>query len=176
MKKAVPGRIAVLAAAALGLLLVAPTAAQAKRTPEKVFRGQIVTSKKRISTSAKSPAAYISKLKKAKSKKFVENKDKESWKIYYAAFFSRPLNDLEVTVKLFDITDGRAKLVSSFEQYVSERGQQSLISNITLERKFFGVNRQIQMVFESKGRRLAIGKFHILGEEEKFSGEVDFTD
>ena len=85
-------------------------------------------------------------------------------------------NDLELTVKLFDVTDGKKKLVNSYEQYTSDRGQRSLLSYITLERKFFGVNRHILMVMENRGRILATGRFTIIGEAEKFSGEVTFTE
>jgi hypothetical protein len=146
------------------------------RNPERVFRGQIVTATKRLPTSARSVGKYISTLKKLRKKKFWENKTKKSWKIYYAAFFRRPLNDLEVTVKLYDITDGRKKLVSSFEQYLDTRGQKSVISYVELERQYFGVNRQILMVMETRGYVLASTKFHILGEAEKYSGKVTFTE
>lgn len=150
--------------------------AAAKSTPEKVFRGQILTSNKRFPTSAKSVGAYISALKKNKKTKFEEDKKTKSWKIYIAAFFRKPLNDLEVTVKLFDITTGKRHLVNSFEQYTEGRGQTSLISHIKLEREFFGVNKKILIQMETRKAILAQGTFHILGEEEKFSGKVDFTD
>lgn len=165
---------AVAIAAACALTLVAAQADAGK--PERVFRGQIITAKKRIPTSAKSPNAFIRKLRKLKTTKFWENKEKKSWKIYYAAFFRKPLNDLEVTVKLWDVSTGRKHLLTSFEQYLSGRGQQSLISHITLERDDFGVNKKIMMTLESRGRVLAMGTFHILGQAEKFTGEVDFSD
>lgn len=165
-------------AIALGISLIClvwGSEAEAKN-PEKVFRGQIVTSSKRIPASAKSKNAYIKKLKKLRTKKFWENKKKKSWKIYYAAFFRKALNDLEVTVKLYDITNGKKKLVNSYEQYLSTRGEKSIISNITLEREFFGVNKQILMVMSTRSYILCSTKFHILGEAEKYSGEVNFED
>lgn len=166
---------AVLAAAALvATTLALPTAEAGK--PEQVFRGEIVTSKKRIPSSAKSPSAFVKKLRKLKTTKFWEDKAKKRWKIYYAAFFRRPLNDLEVTVKLWDISDGRKRLLTSYEQYLDGRGERSVISHITLDREDFGVNKRIMMTMESRGKVLALGKFQILGEAEKFSGEVDFTD
>lgn len=169
------GILSLVAACAVAVAGIAVQEAGAAK-PERVFRGQIITSKKRLPTRAKSARAFIKKLRKAKTKKFWENKEKKEWKIYYAAFFRKPLNDLEVTVKLYDITDGRRHMVSSFEQYVSERGQRSLISHVTLERKYFGVNRHIMMTFETRGKILAMTKFRILGKAEKHSGEVDFTD
>lgn len=163
--------------AALALaLMVAGTSSAEARNPETVFRGQILTARKAFPTSAKSKAQYIKKLKKLKTSKFLENKEKKSWKIHYAAFFRRPLNDLEVTVKLYDVTNGRKKLINSYEQYLPRRGEKSVISHITLERQHFGVNKQILIVMESRRYVLAMGRFYILGEAEKFSGEVDFTE
>lgn len=156
--------------------MVAGTSSAEARNPEAVFRGQILTARKAFPTAAKSKAQYIKKLKKLKTSKFLENKENKSWKIYYAAFFRRPLNDLEVTVKLYDVTNGRKKLINSYEQYLSSRGEKSVISYITIERQHFGVNKQILMVMESRRYVLAMGRFYILGEAEKFSGEVDFTE
>lgn len=165
-----------LMAAAVALLMNMSTPTAEAASPEKVFRGQILTSTKRFPTKAKSASAYVKKLKKAKVSKFKEDKKTKSWKIYFAAFFRKPLNDLEVTVKLYDMSGGRKHLVNSFEQYTEGRGQKSLISSVKLEREYFGVNKKIMIVMESRKTVLAQGTFHILGEAEKLSGKVDFTD
>jgi hypothetical protein len=162
-------------AVALGLTMGDSGQALAK-SPEKVFKGQIITSTKHFPTSAKSPGEYIKKIKKAKATKFKENKETKSWKVYFAAFFRVPLNDLEVTVKLYDISSGRRHLITSFEQYTEGRGQKTLISHVKLEREYFGVNKKILMTMETRKSLLAQGTFHILGEAEKLSGSVDFTD
>lgn len=169
-------RIAIAAAVFALALLVQGSSAQAGRSPERVFSGQIITSKKRIPTSARSKAAYIKKLRKLKKKQFWEDKKKKQWKVYFAAFFKRPLNDLEVTVKFYDITTGQRHMIASFEQYLDGRGKRSMISKAILERKFFGVNKHIYMTIENRGRVLSSTKFKILGEAEKFSGKVDFTE
>ena len=166
-------RLLVATAVAFAMGSAAETADAAN--PEKVFRGQVITSKKRLPTSAKSKSAYVKKLRKAKATKFQENKATKSWKIYFAAFFRKPLNDLEITVKLYDVTTGRRHLVNSFEQYTEGRGQMTLISSIKLEREYFGVNKKIMIVMENRKSVLAQGTFHILGEAEKHSGSVDFT-
>lgn len=140
------------------------------------FDGKIVTSKKRIPQSARSKKAYFAQLRKQSSSSFEENKEKKEWKIHFAAFFKRPLNDLEVTIKLYDITGKQRHLKSSFEQFLSSRGEQTVISYIKLDRQQFGVNRHILMTVENRGRVLASGKFKILGEAEKFSGKVDFSE
>ncbi len=103
-----------IAAWLIALALCLPAAAEAG-VVERAFKGKIVTSHKRIPTSSKSARLYVRKLKKQWKKKFRENKTTKQWKIHYAAFFRKPLNDLEVTVKLYDVTEGK-KLVAAFEQ------------------------------------------------------------
>src|SRR5262245_54838603 len=82
--------------------------------PEDVFKGQIITSSKRIPTKASSKGAYISALKRQKTTRFYEDKAKKAWKVYYAAFFARPLDSLEVTIKIYDVSSGAKRLLTSF--------------------------------------------------------------
>ncbi len=152
----------------------AVTSVQAKGIP-RAMRGQIITSAKRLPTTAKSERAYYQKIRKSKVTRFQEDKKKKQWKVYFAAFFRRPLNDLEITVKMYDVTTGKRHLINSFEQYTDGRGQTSLTSYVKLTREFFGVNKKILMVMESRKQVLAQGTFFIIGEAVKYSGKVDFT-
>jgi hypothetical protein len=158
-----------------GLGLVAHSSLADAGKVEKRFGGKILTSDKKFPHSAKSENAYISKLNKQKKIKFWEDKANQQWKIHFAAFFKKPLTDLEYTVKLYDVSNGR-QLLSSFEQYTDSSDQTSLLSYIVLERKHFGVNKKIMMTIESKGRVVAAGSFQILGEAEKFTGKADFSE
>jgi hypothetical protein len=145
--------------------------------PEKVFGGEILTSDKVFPGSAKSAQAYIASLKKQRKDRFWEDKENKRWKVYYAAFFKRPLNDLEVTIKLWDVSAGSKQMIQAFEQYLDRRGETAIISHILLERRYFGVNKKILMTIEThQGAVLAAGDFQILGEGEKFSGKVDFSE
>lgn len=144
--------------------------------PEAVFRGQIITSAKSIPTVAKSKNAYIAQLRKQKSTRFMENKATKSWKVYYTAFFRAPLNSLEVTVKIWDVSSGSKHLMTTFEQYMDKRGAKSITSHVTLKRDDFGVNKNLMMTMESNGRVLAASRFAILGEAEKYSGQVNFSE
>ncbi len=147
------------------------------RGPEKTFSGKILFSKKRFPTSARSPGAYTAKLKKQRTDKFWENKKKKEWKVYYAAFFKRTYNDLEVTIKLWDTNGGKKTLGGSFEQYLDRRGERVIISYVTLERQYFGVNKRILMTIEDhRGTVYAKGYFRIYGEAEKYTGSVSFTE
>jgi hypothetical protein len=140
----------------------------------KKFGGQILTSDKKFPNSAKSPGAYISKLQKLKKNKFWENKETKEWKIYIAAFFKKPLSDLEYTIKFVD--DRGTLLGTPFEQYTDSGGQTSVLSTVILDRKTFGVNKRVSIRIESGGRVVATGKFQILGEAEHYSGKVDFSE
>lgn len=161
---------ALVLVAALVMTLRAPSAAADP------LNGKIIFSDKRFPTSAKSKKAYFAKLKKQSKASFQEDKQNQSWKIYFAGFAKKPLADLEYTVKIYDVTGKTKSMLVSFEQYSDSAGQKSLLSSFTLERKFVGVNKQLMMVIESQGRTVAVGKFKIVGEAEKYSGKVDFSD
>lgn len=162
-------------AAVLSFGLVARSAA-AQKGPEKVFAGKVLVSDKKYPSYAKSVSAYVSALRKQSKTNFWEDKAKQSWKIHFAAFFKRPLADIEVVVKLFDITRGNRTMLASFEQYVDQRGQRALLSQFTLERKHVGVNKHVLMIIEVQGVAVASGKFKLLGEEERLTGKVDFSE
>jgi hypothetical protein len=163
---------ALILALAIGLLGFVGSAHADKVS--KKFGGQVLTSDKKFPNSAKSQAAYIAKLKKLKKVKFWENKETKEWKIYIAAFFKKPLNDLEYTIKFVD--DHGVMIGTPFEQYTDSNGQTSVLSDVTLDRKTFGVNRRVMIEIEQGGRVVATGKFQILGEAEHYSGKVDFSD
>ena len=168
--------VAVIAVLTLALSLVAARPARAGGGPDKVFAGKILTSDKKFPSYAKSTGAYISALRKQNKAVFWEDKAKQSWKIHFAAFFKKGLTDIEVAVKLYDIGTAQKALLGSFEQFVDQRGQTALLSSFTLERKQIGVNKHVLMVIEVGGRAVASGKFKLLGQEERLSGKVDFSE
>jgi hypothetical protein len=160
----------------LSVLLVGLGTAQAQKGPEKVFAGRVFVSDKRFPTTAKSPAAYISAVKKLEKKSLIEDKEAAGWKVYYAAFLKSPLDDVQVNVKLYDASGKQQQLISAFEQYTDSRGQRTVIANFSLARKDVGVNREIMIVLDSGGKTLAAGRFRILGDAEKLTGKVDFSE
>lgn len=143
--------------------------------PNQVFSGKIMMSSKRFPLQARSASAYTAQIRKQAQTSFVESKDTHSWKIYFAGFLKTPLNDLEYVIKLFDLSGGGQKLLLSFDQFTDARGQQTITSAMTLEKKLVGVNKELLMTMESKGKVLASSKFKIVGEGERRTGKVDFT-
>jgi hypothetical protein len=144
--------------------------------PNVVFKGKIMMSTKRYPLSAKSKDAYISAIKKQSGTNFKEDKEKGQWKIYFAAFLNIPLNDVEYMIKFYELTGGRQQLLGASEAFNDSRGQKTIVSSIVLEKKSFGVNKQLMMTIENRGKVLASGRFKILGEGEKFTGKVNFSD
>src|SRR5687767_11367924 len=131
---------------ALAFVFVAgPGTAHADKVSKK-FGGQILLSDKKFPNGAKSPNAYIAKLKKQKKAKFWENKETKEWKIYFAAFFKKPLTDLEYTIKFVD--DNGNLVGTPFEQFTDSSGETSLLSYVVLDRKTFGVNKRLMIVIE----------------------------
>lgn len=144
--------------------------------PEKVFAGQVMLSDKPYPTSAKSASAYVAAIKKQSRTAFAEDKEKGQWKIHFAAFLKAPLPDLEIGVKLYEVSGKSQTLINSFEQYTDERGQRTIISKLVLDKKQVGVNKQLLIVMDYKGKVLASGRFKIVGEGEKSTGKVDFNE
>ncbi len=154
------------------LLFVAPAAAE---KPNPAFAGRIMLSDKRFPASARSLAEFNAKVTKQSRTSFFEDKDKK-WKIYFAGFLKTPLNDVEYMVKLYELTGRGQRLVATIEQFTDSRGQASLLSNMLLERKTIGANKELLMTIENRGKVLASSRFKILGQHEKRSGKVDFTE
>lgn len=155
-------------------LLVTATPAAADN-PNRVFAGRIMMSAKRFPLQARSASAYTAAIRKQAQTSFHEAKDTRTWKIFYAGFLKTPLNDLEYVIKLYDLSGGSQQLLVTFDQFTSERGQQTIISNMTLDKKQVGVNKELLMTMESRGKVLASSRFKILGEGERFTGKVDFS-
>lgn len=86
--------------------------------PEKKFAGKVLLSDKRFPTSAKSPAAYTAALKKQSKSRFQEDKDKQQWKIHFAAFLKKTPPDIEVKVRILDMSTRPATLVTTFEHFL----------------------------------------------------------
>ena len=163
---------------ALAAFTFVASTAQAAKKPEDVFGGRVMCSDKSYPLESKSAAAYITQVKKQSKDRFQEDKEKGQWKIYYAAFFKKPLNDLEIKVTIYDVTDGSQRFIDSWEEFLNERGQRVITGNLKLKKQDGKVNpnSKILMVMESKGSIVATASFYILGEGKKFTGKVEFSE
>ena len=166
-------RTLLISSVVAALVLVSTAAAE---KPNPAFAGKIMLSDKRFPTQAKSLGAFNAKVRSMAKSNFQEDKEKRQWKIHFAGFLRSPLNDLEYVVKIYEVSGGRQQLLLTFEQFTHERGQAALISNMTLERKHVGVNKELLITMENKGKVLASNRFRILGQGEKYTGKVDFSE
>lgn len=158
------------------ILAIAMLARPAEANPNKVFAGKIMMSEKRYPTRAKSPGAYTAAIKKQSKTAFQENKETQSWKIHFIGFLKTPLNDVEYVVKIYELNGRAQQLLSTFEQFTDERGQKTLTSSVELQKKHFGVNKELLLTMENRGKVLAAGRLKILGQGERFTGKVEFSD
>ena len=158
---------------AAALLLVAAPASAKKA--EDVFKGQIVLSGKRFPMRFSSDNAMVSFLRDNRKKELWPDKE-GVWKFEFMCFFDKPLNDFQVSVKFFDLTEGDKRFVTAYEENTSERGQRILASSLVLEKPQFTVNRKYRMVVFNRGRELAQTTFTLRGQGPNFSGKVEFSE
>lgn len=161
-----------------GLLAISPAAPKtaSAETPEQAFSGRIVTSAKRFPQSAKSPSAYTSLIRKQAQTAFSEDKTDHTWTIYFAAFLRSPLNDVEYIMKFYELSGNGQQLLATSENFNDIRGQKSIVSKIKLDKRQMGVNKEVLMTLENKGKIYATTRFKLLGEGEKFTGKVSFSE
>ncbi len=153
--------------------MVRPAAAE---DPGKVFSGKIMMSSKRFPMTSKSQSAYIASVRKLSQSNFNEDKATHTWTIYFTAFLKTPLNDVEYVIKYYEMGRAGQQLLATAENFNDARGQTTINSKIVLDKKMVGVNKDIMMTIENKGKVYASSRFKILGEGERFSGKVNFSE
>lgn len=162
----------------LGIVLLSPAARAAK--PEDVFKGRIILTENRLPTRFSSESAFVQAVQRSSTDRIwpAEEKgdDHAVWKFEYIAFFARPLNDNEITVKFWEVGGGSQRFVRGDEQYTRERGSRIFSAAITLDKPDFETNKQYLMTIESGTRVLAQTKFWLRGKGPKYSGKVEFSD
>jgi hypothetical protein len=162
-------------ALALALALTVMVRPAAADDPGRVFNGRIMTSTKRFPMSAKSQGAFIANVRKLQQLNFMENKADHTWTVFFIAFLKSPLNDVEYVIKLYDVRNGQ-QLLGTMEEFNDTRGQSTIASKMTLDKNIVGVNKELLITLENKGKIYATTRIKIIGEGEHFTGKVDFSD
>lgn len=161
----------------LALVLALTAGPAAADEPGRVFNGRIMTSTKRFPQTAKSPGQFIANVRKLQQSNFYEDKTDHSWTIYFVAFLKSPLNDVEYMLKFYDVSNGQGQqLLTTSESFNDTRGQTSIASKIKLDKQLVGVNKEILVTLENKGKVYASTRIKILGEGEHYTGKVNFSD
>jgi hypothetical protein len=162
-----------LVSAALVMFAVSSAGAD---DPNRVFAGQIIPMAKRPPSTAKSPDAYIATMRKMKQLNFNEDKTNHTWTIWLACFLKSPLNDVEYSIKYYDVNGAAKQFLASSDNFTDTRGEKTILTKVTIDKKWAGVNKNLLVTFENKGKVLASTTIKILGEGEHYTGKVDFSE
>lgn len=159
------------------------------KLPEDILKGQLIVSDSRFPSSWTSAASFADACKKKRKDKLHFAKKTENSKstyppvqIYYAAFFEKPVNDVEVRFVMYDITNGiqnKAKK-GSWEAFLNKKGDRVLFNSVELDKEdLFGDDtgeRKYLFAIEYRGQTLAKAELKLSAERHNFSGKVEFSD
>jgi hypothetical protein len=149
------------------------------RKPEDVFAGKIMIMKSRLPEHFRSSDDFVSQVRRASLGSLWAEKngsDKGKWKFEYIAFFARPLDDLEVALRFYDVTGGGKRFLAEASTFVQQRGDRMFGSNMVIGPPEFEPNKKILVTMENRNRIIATTTLIIRGDGPKYSGKVEFTD
>ncbi len=156
-------------------LLVGATAFARGSTPADLLAGKIIISDKRLPTSWSSVSSYVSQLKAMNKGTIWYDKKSGKVTIQYAAFFSQPVNDVQVMLFLYDITNGGHTQKTSTEQFMN-KGDRALFNSVEFDKEDIEGNKKYLITLSTRGRTIASGTFILREEGPHYSGKVTFTD
>src|SRR6185503_15868452 len=108
--------------AVIVLLLGLTALSQAHRSaPEDLLKGKIIISDKPLPTHWSSVSGYVSQLKGLNKGTLWYDKKTGKLTVQYAAFFAKPVDDVQVNLVLYDITNGAHQQKVSTENFM-QRG------------------------------------------------------
>jgi hypothetical protein len=156
--------------------LVLGAVASAKgTTPADVLAGKIIISDKRLPTSWNNVGSYVSTLKGMNKGTLWYDKKSGKLTVQYAAFFSQPVNDVQVMLALYDITNGAHTQKTTTEQFMN-KGDRALFNAVEFDKEDIEGNKKYLMTLSTRGRTIASGTFILREEGPHYSGKVTFTD
>ena len=171
-----PLLVGLLSLASIGAAIPSPALAKGKGpAPEDLLKGRMIISDQRFPTSWTSVGGYVSQMKGLNKTTLWYDKKTGKLKVEYAAFFAKPLNDVQVNLVIYDITNGARDRRGSWEQFMT-RGERVLFNSITFDKEDFEMNKKYRLVVENRGAVLAAGEFILRGEGPHYDGKVEFTD
>ncbi len=162
-------------ALAIVFALLGSAHAKGGAQPEDLLKGQIIISDKRLPTSWNSVASYVAQLRGLHRSMLWYDKKTGKLKIEYAAFFAKPLNDVQVDLVIYDITNGARERKATTENFM-RRGDRVLFNSVELDKEDYEMNRKYRLVIESRRVVLASGEFILRGQGPNYSGRVTFSE
>jgi len=171
------GRRALLRLLALCLLLL-PGTLFAGKAPEDFLQGYLIISDQSFPLKWTSPSEYASRLKKLHKSSLFYDKKTGKLTVYYAAFFAKPVNDVQVNFVIYDITSGEKSKVKkgAWEAFMGRKGERALFNSVEVDKEDIEMNKKYLFAIESKHMIIAKGEVILRGEAPKYSGKVEFSE
>jgi hypothetical protein len=143
--------------------------------PEDYLKGRILTSDRGFPMHWSSVSSYVSQMKGLNRSTLWYDKKTGKIKIYYAAFFAQPLNDVQVDLVIYDVTNGAHDRKAATEQFMN-RGDRVLFNSVEFDKEDFEMNKKYLLSIVSRGKTIASGDFILRGEGPHYSGKVTFSE
>ncbi len=157
------------------MLLFAGAALAKGPQPEDLLKGRIIISDKRLPTSWNSVSSYVAQLKALNKESLWYDKKSGKLTLQYAAFFARPVNDVQVMLTLTDVTHGAHQQKATTEQFLT-KGDRVLFNTVEFDKEDIEGNKKYLMTIATRGQVIAQGTFILREEGPHYSGKVTFTD
>jgi hypothetical protein len=161
-------------AVALALTVCASAFAKGP-VPEDYLKGRIIISDKPLPTRWSSVGSYVSTLKGMNRGTIWYDKKSGKVTIQYAAFFAKPVEDVQVNLVLYDITGGQHTQKVSTENFMT-RGDRVLFNSVVFDKEDIEGNKKYMMTIEDRRRVIASGTFILREEGPHYSGKVTFSE
>lgn len=143
--------------------------------PEDMLKGRIIVADKSLPSSWSSVGSYVAQLKGLNKDQIWYDKKTGKVKIYYAAFFAQPVNDVQVEMRIIDITAGAHNQLVSTEQFMN-KGDRVLFNSIEIDQQDIPGNKKYLMAIEWRHKPIAQTSFTLRIEGPKYSGKVTFSE
>jgi hypothetical protein len=161
-------------AAVLAIATAVPLYAKGP-VPEDYLKGRIIISDKALPTKWSSVGSFVSTLKNLNKGTLWYDKKSGKLTVQYAAFFAKPVEDVQVNLVLYDITNGAHTQKVSTENFMT-RGDRVLFNSVVFDKEDIEGNKKYLMTIEDRRRVIASGTFILREEGPHYSGKVNFSD
>jgi hypothetical protein len=161
--------------AALAVLSLSSLALARGPVPEDYLKGKIIISDKSLPTRWSSVGSYVSQMRNLNKGTMWYDKKSGKLTVQYAAFFAHPVEDVQVNLVLYDITNGAHMQKVSTEQFM-QRGDRVLFNSVVFDKEDIEGNKKYLMTIEDRRRVIASGTFILREDGPHYSGKVTFSD
>jgi hypothetical protein len=147
-----------------GLLGGVPLPARAApRTTQEQLAGQVILSPREFPSSFPSDRAFLQAMRKMKTSVF-KPLPKGGWTLHFLAFFRVPLEETSCEIHVFDVTHkstaGTSRYVETMNQFLPQRGQQTLASTLRLDPDRYEAGHRYRLIVARRTDRALLAEAH----------------